>query len=144
MSKPALLMRKQSNFFIVPRARNRSSQHNKRGHKLTVHALVDLAQAHLQFPTPPSRSPTRCHAATLPPASLIRTGLRQPALRLGRQGHPAEIRPSLDEADIDMDVDDEFTTKHACAQLGVTREAILERPQSDYVRFREWLLETEL
>lgn len=31
-----------------------------------------------------------------------------------------------------------------CAQFGVSRERVLERPRSDYVRFREWLVKTDL
>lgn len=31
-----------------------------------------------------------------------------------------------------------------CAQFGTTRWKILERPRSDYIRFRKWLAETEL
>jgi len=30
-----------------------------------------------------------------------------------------------------------------CAQFAVSREAVLRRPQADYERFREWILETE-
>lgn len=31
-----------------------------------------------------------------------------------------------------------------CSQFGVTRETVLSRPKEDYVRYREWLLETKL
>ncbi|KAJ5222139.1 uncharacterized protein N7469_011026 [Penicillium citrinum] len=31
-----------------------------------------------------------------------------------------------------------------CAQFGVSREKVLERPRSDYMRFRDWLLKTDL
>ena len=31
-----------------------------------------------------------------------------------------------------------------CAQFGLSRKAILGRPKDDYVRFRQWLLDTEL
>lgn len=31
-----------------------------------------------------------------------------------------------------------------CSQFGVTRATILARPRQDYVRFREWLLNTDL
>ena len=31
-----------------------------------------------------------------------------------------------------------------CAQFGVTRSKVLERPKSDYIRFRKWLAETPL
>jgi hypothetical protein len=31
-----------------------------------------------------------------------------------------------------------------CAQFAATREKILERPKSDYMRYREWLIKTPL
>lgn len=31
-----------------------------------------------------------------------------------------------------------------CAQFAVSRDKVLERPRSDYVRFRKWLIDTEL
>lgn len=31
-----------------------------------------------------------------------------------------------------------------CAQFGVTREAVRRRPRKDYIRYRDWLVQTEL
>lgn len=43
----------------------------------------------------------------------------------------------------DEDVPEEVGVS-CCAQFGVTRWKILERPRSEYIRFRNWLAETEL
>jgi hypothetical protein len=78
-------------------------------------------------------------------------------------GCPAEIHPYHDEANA---VEGEAATKDiykqsfeellpelpvpeivavsCCAQFGVTRETIQRRPKEDYVRFRQWLLDTPL
>ncbi|KAJ6783236.1 hypothetical protein PWT90_01154 [Aphanocladium album] len=79
-------------------------------------------------------------------------------------GCPVEIRPRVDAK---MPPDDVVpTAKHVysrafgdlfpgvdvpsevgvpcCAQFGVTREAVRARPRQDYVRYREWLLNTDL
>ncbi|KAI0149139.1 hypothetical protein BJ166DRAFT_57333 [Pestalotiopsis sp. NC0098] len=78
-------------------------------------------------------------------------------------GCPAEIRPVEDEAnrddahpmtkDIYKQAFDELLPDlpmpevvgvSCCSQFAVTRETIQSRPQSDYVRYRQWLLETSL
>ncbi|KAK3936452.1 hypothetical protein QBC46DRAFT_321470 [Diplogelasinospora grovesii] len=81
-------------------------------------------------------------------------------------GCPGEIKPVEDEAATPTDGSSEIHTKHVfkralqellpgmdvptvvgvpcCAQFAVTREAILQRPREDYVRYRKWLLETPL
>lgn len=78
-------------------------------------------------------------------------------------GCPAEIRPVEDEANRD---DAHLSTKNiykqayeellpdlpvpevvavgCCSQFGVTRETVHKRPRSDYLRYRQWLLETSL
>ncbi|ETS73832.1 hypothetical protein PFICI_14778 [Pestalotiopsis fici W106-1] len=78
-------------------------------------------------------------------------------------GCPAEIRPFEDEANGD---DAQLSTKSiykqafeelfpdlpvpevvavgCCSQFGVTRQTIQHRPRSDYLRYRQWLLETPL
>ncbi|KAJ5837138.1 Lipase class 3 [Penicillium robsamsonii] len=75
-------------------------------------------------------------------------------------GCPAEIRPLTDEHRGDVHAGEYF--KHGfmalfpgvpipeevgvscCAQFGVSRAKALERPRSDYERFRTWLMETPL
>lgn len=79
-------------------------------------------------------------------------------------GCPAEIRPAADEAE--REGVEKIQAKHiykeafeellpgvavpetvavsCCSQFGVTRETIRSRPKADYIRYREWLLQTEL
>lgn len=79
-------------------------------------------------------------------------------------GCPSEIRPKDEAASVPADgkpnagqfykqAFEELFPGHpvpdavgasCCAQFAVTREKIRERPRSDYVAFRRWLLETEL
>lgn len=78
-------------------------------------------------------------------------------------GCPVEIRPAQDaksgpakyvpqahlygkafvELFPDRDLPEEVGIP-CCSQFGVTRATILARPREDYVRFREWLLNTDL
>lgn len=78
-------------------------------------------------------------------------------------GCPAEIHPAIDEANADKDKPmakdmykksfeelfpempvPEVVAVSCCSQFGVTRDTIRRRPRIDYVRFRDWLLETPL
>lgn len=75
-------------------------------------------------------------------------------------GCPAEIHPLSDLHREDVHAGEYFKTgfmelfpgaavpeevgASCCAQFGVTREKVLERPKSDYERFKKWLLETPL
>ncbi|KAI0203350.1 hypothetical protein F4808DRAFT_458113 [Astrocystis sublimbata] len=84
-------------------------------------------------------------------------------------GCPGEIRPALDEAKREEVLKDEtqkLQAKHiykeafmeilpevavpdvvavsCCSQFGVTRDTIRSRPKADYVRYRDWLLNTPL
>lgn len=75
-------------------------------------------------------------------------------------GCPVEIRPYSDTHREDVHAGEYFKTGFmelfpgvevpnevgvsCCAQFGVTRWKIHERPKSDYERFRKWLIETEL
>ncbi|KAJ5088997.1 Lipase class 3 [Penicillium argentinense] len=75
-------------------------------------------------------------------------------------GCPAEIHPKSDTHRNDVHAGEYFKDgfmqlfpgvpvpdevgASCCAQFGVSREKVLERPKSDYVRFREWLAATDL
>lgn len=75
-------------------------------------------------------------------------------------GCPSEIHPKSDTHRNDVHAGEYFTDgfkelfpgvpipeevgASCCAQFGVSRERVLERPRSDYVRFRDWLLKTDL
>lgn len=75
-------------------------------------------------------------------------------------GCPAEIRPHTDSHREDVHAGEYFKTgfmqlfpdaevpeevgTSCCAQFGVTRWKIQQRPRSDYIRFRRWLAETDL
>lgn len=75
-------------------------------------------------------------------------------------GCPAEIRPYTDTHREDVHAGEYFKTGFmelfpgvgvphevgvsCCAQFGVTRSKVHERPKSDYERFRTWLSETPL
>ncbi|KAJ5586661.1 uncharacterized protein N7459_002426 [Penicillium hispanicum] len=75
-------------------------------------------------------------------------------------GCPSEIRPLTDTHRDDVHAGEYFKTGFmdlfpgtpvpdevgvsCCAQFGVTRDKILERPKGDYERFRTWLAETPL
>ncbi|KAH9883627.1 hypothetical protein F4778DRAFT_766032 [Xylariomycetidae sp. FL2044] len=82
-------------------------------------------------------------------------------------GCPAEIRPVADAAQFEADPGQTLMAKHiykqayeellpdllpvsevvgvsCCSQFGVTSDTIRRRPREDYVRYRQWLLDTPL